>query len=96
MVDRAYTVKSNAAQSLRQAAQSLREQVRTTEGEPVQQAESLAVSLDRMASYLESSTFEEIEKDARRTIQQNPWQSVGTAAAVGFVLARLFGGGRKR
>jgi ElaB/YqjD/DUF883 family membrane-anchored ribosome-binding protein len=72
----------------------MREQVRTGEGQPVGQAESIASSLDKMANYLEANSFEEIESDARRTIQKNPWQSVGAAAFVGFILSRLFGGRR--
>jgi ElaB/YqjD/DUF883 family membrane-anchored ribosome-binding protein len=94
MRERAYSVKGNASQSLRQAAQNLREQVRTGEGQPVQQAESLAMQLDKMAGYLDDNSFEEIQEDAKRTIQKNPWQSVGAAAVVGFIFARLFGGRR--
>ena len=95
MIDKAYAVKTNASQSLYEAAQKLRAEVRTGDGAPVQQAEAIAESLEKMGRYLESNTFEEIESDARRTIQKNPWQSVGAAALVGFVMARIFGGRRR-
>ncbi|HLY27557.1 MAG TPA: DUF883 C-terminal domain-containing protein [Aggregatilineales bacterium] len=93
---RADQVKANAAQSLAQAAQNLREQIGTSQGPAVQQAEYLANSLEQVSKYLETNSFEHIEKDIRTTIQKNPWQSVGVAAFFGFILARLFGGGSKR
>jgi len=94
MVDRAYDVKSQAAQQLRAAAQSLRSEVRSQTGQPVQQAEALARNLENLGNYLEQRSFEDIESDLRHTIQRNPWQSVGVAVAVGWVLSRLFGGRR--
>jgi len=92
--DKANDVKSQAAQSLKQAAENLRHEVKTTDGRPVAQAESFAQQLEKMASYLDDSSFEEIETDVRTTIQRNPWQSVGVSLAIGWVLSRLFGGRR--
>ena len=92
MRERADVAKGDASQSLRKLAQNLREQVRSGDGEPVAQANSIAEQLDKMATYLESNTFQDIEADARQTIQKNPWQSVGIAALIGFVLSRIFGG----
>lgn len=91
MVDRAYDVKAQAARQMYQMAESLRNEVRTQTGQPVQQAEALAKSLDNLGRYLEQRSFEDIESDLRHTIQRNPWQSVGIAMAVGWVLSRLFG-----
>ncbi len=94
--ERADTVKANAAQSLLQAAQNLREQIGSNQGPAVQQAEYLATTLEQVSKYLETNSFENIETDVRHTIQKNPWQSVGVAAFIGFILARMFGGSRRR
>ena len=90
MLDRANNVKSKAASQLYQAAETLRSEIRTEQGQPVQQAEALARNLDQLGRYLEAHSFDEIESDARHTIQRNPWQSVGIAVAVGWVLSRIF------
>jgi ElaB/YqjD/DUF883 family membrane-anchored ribosome-binding protein len=94
MRERADVAKGDASQSLRKLAQNLREQVQSGDGQPVAQATSIAEQLDRMATYLEGNTFEDIEADARQKIQKNPWQSVGIAAFIGFILSRIFGGKR--
>lgn len=90
MLDRATDVKSQAASQLYQAAETLRSEVRSGQGQPVQQAEALASSLDQLGHYLDQHSFDEIESDVRQTIQRNPWQSVGVAVAVGWVLSRIF------
>ncbi len=94
VVDRAYDVKSQAAQSLYQAAQSMRAEVKTADGQPVQQVEALAARLETLGQYLDDHSFEDIEGELRHTIQRNPWQAVGVSVAVGWVLSRLFGGRR--
>jgi ElaB/YqjD/DUF883 family membrane-anchored ribosome-binding protein len=88
---RAYEVKANAAQQLHKAAETLRTEVRTGEGQPVDQAGMVAARLDNLGNYLEQHSFEEIEGDVRQTIQRNPWQSVAVGVAVGWVLSRIFG-----
>jgi ElaB/YqjD/DUF883 family membrane-anchored ribosome-binding protein len=95
MFDRANEVKSKAASQLYQAAETLRGEVRTGQGQPVQQAEALAANLEQLGRYLEAHSFDEIESDVRHTIQRNPWQSVGIAVAVGWVLSRIFGPRRR-
>ena len=91
MRDRAYDVKSSAANQLYQAAATLRNEVRTSQGDKVEQAESLAKSLEDLGRYLDDHSFEQIESDLRHTIQRNPWQSVGVGIFVGWVLANMFG-----
>jgi ElaB/YqjD/DUF883 family membrane-anchored ribosome-binding protein len=87
MRDRAYTVKTSAAEQLLTVAQSLRTE---STGSQIPQAESLAGSLEKMAQYLEESSFEDLEYDARQTIRQNPWQSVGAALVAGYFLGKIF------
>lgn len=96
MFERANEVKATAASQLFQAAASLRSEVRTEQGQPVQQAEALAANLEQLGRYLEAHSFDEIESDVRHTIQRNPWQSVGIAVAVGWIMSRIFGPRRKR
>jgi ElaB/YqjD/DUF883 family membrane-anchored ribosome-binding protein len=90
MVDRAYEAKAAASTQLRQLAEKLRSEVRTGEGQPVQYADQLSTSLDTLAQYLEMHSFDQIEGDLRRTIQRNPWQSVGLSVFVGWILAKIF------
>jgi ElaB/YqjD/DUF883 family membrane-anchored ribosome-binding protein len=90
MVERAYEAKRNAAQQLRELAEKMRSEVRTGEGQPVQQAAQLADSLENLSQYLEQRSFEQIEGDLRHTIQRNPWQSVGVSVVIGWLLAKLF------
>jgi len=92
---RAYEVKTNAAQQLRKAAETLRGEVRTSDGQPVEQAGLVADRLDNLGNYLEQHSFDEIEGDLRHTIQRNPWQSVAVGVAAGWVLSRIFGGRRR-
>jgi ElaB/YqjD/DUF883 family membrane-anchored ribosome-binding protein len=90
MVDRAYEAKTAASGQLRQLAETLRSEVRTGEGQPVQYTEQLAMNLDNLAGYLEMHSFDQIEGDLRRSIQRNPWQSVGLSVAVGWLIAKIF------
>ncbi len=90
MRDRAYDVKSNAAHQLYQAAATIRNEVHTSQGERIDQAEALAQSLEDLGRYLDDHSFEQIESDLRHTIQRNPWQSVGAGFAAGWVLGRMF------
>jgi ElaB/YqjD/DUF883 family membrane-anchored ribosome-binding protein len=88
---RASEVKANAAQQLHKAAETLRGEVKTADGQPVEQAGVVADRLDNLGNYLEQRSFEEIEGDVRKTIQRNPWQSIAVGVAVGWVLSRIFG-----
>ena len=91
MRDRAYDVKSNAANQLYQAAATLRNEVRTSQGDRVEQAESLAQNLEDLGRYLDDHSFEQIESDLSHTIQRNPWQSVGAGFIAGWMFGRMFG-----
>lgn len=95
MLERANEVKARAASQLFQAAETLRSEVRTGQGQPVQQAEALAANLEQFGRYLEAHSCDQIESDVRHTIQRNPWQSVGIAVAVGWILSRIFGPRRR-
>jgi hypothetical protein len=88
---RAYEVKTNAAQQLHKAAETLRGEVGTGQGQPVEQAGMVADRLDSLGNYLEQHSFDQIEGDVRQTIQRNPWQSVAVGLAVGWMASRIFG-----
>ena len=90
MFERANEVKAKAASQLFQAATTLRSEMRGEQGQSIPQAEALAANLEQLGHYLEAHSFDEIERDARQTIQRNPWQSVGVAVAVGWILSRIF------
>ena len=51
-------------------------------------------SLQEASAKLDSKSVDEIGDDAREMVRKNPGVAVGLAAVAGFLLARMFRGGR--
>jgi ElaB/YqjD/DUF883 family membrane-anchored ribosome-binding protein len=51
-------------------------------------------SLQEASAKLESKSVEEIGEDAREMVRKSPGTAIGIAAVLGFLVARLFRGGR--
>ncbi len=51
-------------------------------------------SLQEASTKLDNKSIEEIGEDAREAVRKSPGLAVGIAAVAGFMLARMFGGGR--
>jgi ElaB/YqjD/DUF883 family membrane-anchored ribosome-binding protein len=52
-------------------------------------------TLQETSAKLEAKSVEELGEDAREMVRKSPAAAVGIAAVFGFVLARIFGGGRR-
>lgn len=52
-------------------------------------------SLQETSAKLEAKSVEELGEDARELVRKSPATAVGIAAVFGFVLARIFRGGRR-
>lgn len=57
-------------------------------------ARSASRSLSETAAKLDAKSVEELGEDAREMVRKSPGLAVGIAAVGGFLLARLFSGGR--
>ena len=57
-------------------------------------ARSGARSLDDYSRKLDEKSIDELGEDAREFVRKSPGLAVGIAAVGGFMLARMFGGGR--
>lgn len=58
-------------------------------------ARSASRTLDDTATKLDNKSVEELTEDARTAVRKSPGAAVGIAAVAGFMIARLFTGGRR-
>lgn len=99
--DRARTIadegKARASGALEQLSQMLTDaagQVDEKLGEQYgQYARSAATSVQGFSSTLNDKTVDDLLDDARELVRKSPAIAIGTAAAVGFVVARLLSAG---
>lgn len=74
------------AQMLRDAAGTVDDKVGDQYG---QYAHSAAQAVGNFSQSLQSKTIDDLIEDARNFVSKSPAVAIGTAAAIGFVLARL-------
>ena len=92
---RANTVKDAAADSLRSAAASIRQEIGKVENsELAQQAEQLARGMEKTAQYLSDRSFEQIGSDVTETVRRNPWRALGFAFFMGVITGIILGNER--
>ena len=58
-------------------------------------ARSASKTLADTATKLDQKSVEELAEDGRAMVRKSPGMAIGIAAAVGFMLSRLLGGGRR-
>ncbi|MGB3740343.1 MAG: hypothetical protein WA948_13455, partial [Pontixanthobacter sp.] len=58
-------------------------------------ARTASRKLDETATTLDQKSVDELSEDARAAVRKSPGMAVGAAAMVGFMIARLFSGGRR-
>ncbi|MCS6986785.1 MAG: hypothetical protein NZM40_05050 [Sphingomonadaceae bacterium] len=82
------------------ALHDLAEAVRTLAGKEPSEgsrvgelARKAADGLDRLSDVLKDRSFEELGQDVRRFVRERPGLAIGTAAVLGFALARLLKSG---
>jgi ElaB/YqjD/DUF883 family membrane-anchored ribosome-binding protein len=85
--DRAAEALSEAAGFIETAAQTLDEKVGNGVGDYARKAGTAATSL---ADTLKAKDVDELVEDAKEVVRKNPALAVGAAAAVGFLLTRIF------
>lgn len=85
--DRAADALSEAAGFIETAAQTLDEKIGNGVGDYARKAGSAATDL---ADTLKSKNVDELVEDAKSVVRRNPAIAVGAAAAVGFLLTRIF------
>ncbi|MBI3977970.1 MAG: hypothetical protein HY331_07285 [Chloroflexi bacterium] len=79
-----------AARDLELAARRIRETAARPGGLSEQYGEQVARRLEAGAEYLRETELPEMAEGMRQTVRRYPWQSLGAAALVGFLLARMF------
>jgi len=57
-------------------------------------ARSAAQSMQGAATKLDEKSLDELGEEAKQFVRQSPALAVGLAAAAGFMLARMFRGGK--
>lgn len=85
--DKAAEALSEAAGFIEDAARTLDDKIGNGVGEYARKAGSVATDL---ADQLKTRNVDELVEDAKSAVRQNPAIAVGVAAAVGFLLTRVF------
>ena len=85
--DKAADALSEAASFIENAAQTLDDKVGNGVGDYARKAGSAATNL---SDTLKSKNVDELVEDAKQAVRKNPAIAVGAAAAVGFLLTRIF------
>lgn len=82
---------TNIGKIIRESAASLDENIGNNYGDLARNA---ADSLDNFARKVEEKPVDDIAEDTRNFIRKSPAIAIGAAAAIGFVLVRLFRSGK--
>jgi ElaB/YqjD/DUF883 family membrane-anchored ribosome-binding protein len=90
--DKAADALTEAASFIENAAQTLDEKVGNGVGDYARKAGTAATNL---SDTLKSKNVDELVEDAKSAVRKNPAIAVGAAAAVGFLLTRIFRLGKK-
>ncbi|HTI31168.1 MAG TPA: hypothetical protein VL405_03480 [Sphingomonas sp.] len=85
--DKAADALSEAASFIENAAQTLDEKVGNGVGDYARKAGAAATNL---SDSLKTKNVDELVEDAKSAVRKNPAIAVGAAAAVGFLLTRIF------
>jgi ElaB/YqjD/DUF883 family membrane-anchored ribosome-binding protein len=91
--DKAADALSEAASFIENAAQTLDEKVGNGVGDYARKAGTAATNL---SDSLKTKNVDELVEDAKQAVRKNPAIAVGAAAAVGFLLTRIFRLGGKK
>jgi ElaB/YqjD/DUF883 family membrane-anchored ribosome-binding protein len=92
---RAEAVKDAAANSLRSAADNIRQEIKKAkDSDFAPQAEQLARGIEKTAQYLSDNSFEQMGEDVVETVRKNPWRALGLAFFVGMITGIILGNER--
>jgi ElaB/YqjD/DUF883 family membrane-anchored ribosome-binding protein len=88
-------VKKEAVRLLNNAADTIRRESRErgASHDVRDSADEVAHGLERAAHYLKRNSYEDIGQDVSKTVQRNPWRTVGIIFVVGVIIGLMLRGG---
>src|SRR5688500_15138830 len=91
-------VKKEAIKLLNNAADLIRREARQTNASKEVRggADDVARGLEKAAHYLKKNSFEDMGEDMTKSVQRNPWRTIGIIFVVGIIIGMMLRGDDER